>query len=202
MRWFVVGRTASGKDALRNRLEAELGWKFVKSCTTRSPRYPDEDTHTFVTWEEADSCSSKVARTFIRNTEGKMDEYYATKDEFESSDAYIIDPYGLYNLLRRDIASDANCGKFGLVYVQACSLSERVKNGIRRNSRLSKLKSFAQFACRNLYEGKAFSVFEDLLKFNVPLRNVEKRITVTNTYRDNFSLAISCISMLDEELRS
>ena len=67
MKVLVIGRTSTGKDALRNILEEKYGWKFVHSHTTRPKRTPTEDTHVFVTKEYADSVpiEDKVAKTVI-----------------------------------------------------------------------------------------------------------------------------------------
>ena len=65
MKVLIVGRTASGKDTLREALERKYGWKFVKSYTTRKKRFEAEDTHVVVSQKHADNVRNKVAVTFV-----------------------------------------------------------------------------------------------------------------------------------------
>ena len=53
-RLLIIGRTASGKDTLADALRHAYGMTFVKSCTTRPRRTPDEDTHVFLTEQQAE----------------------------------------------------------------------------------------------------------------------------------------------------
>ena len=92
MKTLIVGRTAHGKDYLRKILEDSFGWKFVKSRTTRPPRYEGENTHIFITNEEADNTpeSEIIAKTQIGDI-----RYFATKEDLDNADGYIIDPNGV-----------------------------------------------------------------------------------------------------------
>ena len=90
---LIVGRTASGKDTLQYALE-KRGITFVKSYSTRPPRYENEDTHIFITPEQVAPKEEMAAYTQINGY-----EYYATKDQVKQADAYIIDPVGLKMLV-------------------------------------------------------------------------------------------------------
>ena len=35
IKFLIIGRTGTGKDTLKETLEKDYGWKFVKSYTTR-----------------------------------------------------------------------------------------------------------------------------------------------------------------------
>lgn len=94
MKYLIIGRTATGKDTLRQYCE-ECGLSFVKSYTDRAPRYADEDTHVFLTPEEYDRLQKPVATTTIANA-----RYCATRDQVEKADAYIIDPDGAYEVMK------------------------------------------------------------------------------------------------------
>ena len=49
---LVMGRTASGKDSLVNKLSERTGLKQLISYTTRPPREGEGNTHIFVSEEE------------------------------------------------------------------------------------------------------------------------------------------------------
>ena len=52
MKLLIVGRTATGKDTLREALEKHANMTFVKSYATRPRRFENEDTHIFITKNE------------------------------------------------------------------------------------------------------------------------------------------------------
>ena len=60
------------------------------SVTTRPRRFPGENTHVFVTEEEANQMTERVAETVIAGY-----QYFATVGQFEECDVYVIDPRGL-----------------------------------------------------------------------------------------------------------
>lgn len=130
MKFLIVGRTASGKDTLREVLERKYGWKFVKSYTTRQKRYPNEGTHVFVSKQEAADFSDKVAVTYFDNGNG-LDEYFATRSQVEESDAYIVDPDGF----RQVVEAMKGCTAFALVYVYPVSELSQIWHALRRNWR-------------------------------------------------------------------
>ena len=92
IKWLLVGRTAAGKDFLAEQLK-QRGMRQVKSYATRPKRTPDEDTHLFISKEEAQNTTDKVAKTVI----GEY-EYFATRQQVIDSDIYVIDPIGVKEL--------------------------------------------------------------------------------------------------------
>ena len=86
---LLVGRSGSGKTTLEKML-VEIGFKSVKSYTTRPKRTEDEDNHTFVSKEEFDALENKIAYT---NFNGY--EYCATKEQLDNATVYVIDPAGV-----------------------------------------------------------------------------------------------------------
>ena len=94
MKTLILGRSAVGKDYLADKLSKNFGLKGVKSKTTRPIRFLHEDTHIFVNQETADKEVNKVAETKINGY-----TYYATKEDVDKADYYIIDPLGLYQLV-------------------------------------------------------------------------------------------------------
>lgn len=104
MKLLIVGRTATGKDTLRESLEKFAHMTFVKSYATRPKRYPAEDTHIFITKDQANEImktDTVIARTTIADN-----DYFATKSQVEDADGYIIDPIGIYELIDRMPTTD------------------------------------------------------------------------------------------------
>ena len=155
---LIVGRTSSGKDYFAERL-TEKGLSIVKSYTTRARRTPDEDTHIFVTEEEAAKITNKAATTII-----KGHEYFGTTDQVENSDIYIIDPRGLYQ-----ITENMPDESFLVVYVSADPEIRRQRAIARAmpseeltdEEKAEKEKDIGEdFDMRNADEDEQFSKFE------------------------------------------
>ena len=145
----IIGRTGSGKDYLAKKLE-EKGLKQIKSYTTRPKRNENEDTHTFITKEEADKITDKIAVTEINGY-----EYFATYSQVKENDIYIIDPNGL-KVLTENLKDE----KMIVVYVKADD-EERKERAINRAD--NKEKELEIFNKRNESENEQFTEFENLL---------------------------------------
>lgn len=94
--WLIVGRSGSGKDTLvDNLIEAHPNWTRVISKTTRPPR-SKEDKHIFT--DEAgyqkDLADGKIAAYNFYNGA----HYWATYEQIEAADFYIVDIPGLIEL--------------------------------------------------------------------------------------------------------
>ena len=94
MKFLIVGRAGVGKDTLAQELESVYDMKQLKSYTTRPRRTPDENTHVFITPEEAAAFTERAAETVINGY-----EYFATRQQVLEHDVYIVDPNGLYQLV-------------------------------------------------------------------------------------------------------
>ena len=147
MMYLIMGRTASGKDYFANLLE-QRGLVGVKSHTTRPPRSSEEDTHVFVSPNEADKLTDRVAYTKIGDY-----EYFATPQDVEGKDFYVIDPAGLTSL-----ADNMPDKAFRIIYVQA-SRDERKRHFVARQS-CSKEEAEKLFEERDAAETKQFDEFE------------------------------------------
>lgn len=106
--YLIVGRSGVGKDYLAKLLYYK-GLNMVISYTTRPKRYDGENTHIFISSDEAAEITDKVARTEINGY-----EYFATRRQVEDSDLYIIDPNGIEELVQNmpDV-------EFGIIYVES-----------------------------------------------------------------------------------
>lgn len=94
--FLIVGPSGSGKDTVVKKLCSYFHAKQLKSYTTRPKRYDDEDCHIFVVSNKEDfgdiksQYPNRVAETIFDNH-----FYFATKEQVEESDFYIIDPSGV-----------------------------------------------------------------------------------------------------------
>lgn len=92
----VMGRTASGKDALANKLCERTGLKLITSYTTRPQRVNEGNTHIFTTKEAYDKALSDGNMAAYTEIAGNV--YWTTIDQLYDNDVYIIDPVGVQNL--------------------------------------------------------------------------------------------------------
>lgn len=150
---LVVGRTGSGKDTYAKYLE-ELGLKGICSYTTRPRRENEGDTHIFIDELEVEKYPNKIAITKINGY-----TYFATKEQFEESDFYIIDPNGIDYLHTKypDLT-------YKIVYIYA-DYSVRKDRAINRVN-IDKEKEKEIFIQRNKSEENQFSVFENSILYN------------------------------------
>lgn len=86
-----MGLSGCGKDSFAR----SFGEQLI-SVTTRPPRYTGEASHVFVSEDEANQMTDRVAETIIDGY-----QYFATREQFEKCDVYVIDPKGLGDLCKR-----------------------------------------------------------------------------------------------------
>lgn len=167
---LIVGRTASGKSTLAKMLE-DMGAKILKSYTTREQRNKHDTDHIFITKEEAKTFKNKVARTVINGN-----EYFATLEQLENSDFYIIDPKGIESLL--ETIPDT---KFEAIYVMA-------DENIRKSRYMQRGESEEGFLDRNTDEVSQFNDFEIRMAIpnGLPI-NVSNIFVIKNNSWETFS---------------
>ena len=85
---LLVGKSGSGKNTVQDYLVRKYGLKPLLSYTTRERRFPEENTHTFITLQEYEDFNPV---DFIAYTFYNGNHYFATKKQFEEADIYIID---------------------------------------------------------------------------------------------------------------
>jgi guanylate kinase len=92
----VMGRSASGKDTLVQKLCERTGLKQIISYTTRERRVNEGDTHIFITDEEYENLNAngKIAAF----TQIGQHRYCCTIDQLYENDIYVIDPVGVQHL--------------------------------------------------------------------------------------------------------
>lgn len=171
---LVMGRTGSGKDTFADRYCEITGARKLKSFATRPKRSEGEDTHIFITKEEAEKFEpdSKVASTMI----GPY-EYFATRDQVQDSQVYIVDPVGFTKLL-------VNCPntKFYVLYLHSWYMARLTKCRERGDDRVVEEMRFAE---RDESEKIMFNEFEKAVSrqdFRDRYSNLEEVFFWRNTY--------------------
>lgn len=89
---LLVGKSGSGKNTVQDYLVKKYGLKPLLSYTTRDRRFPEENTHMFITLQEYEGFKQT---DFIAYTFYNGNHYFATKKQFEEADIYIIDLDGV-----------------------------------------------------------------------------------------------------------
>jgi len=88
--FLICGATASGKDCIANNLETN-GYKVLKSYATRPRRANEGNTHIFINENEVDKYDDRmIAYTKIGDY-----SYFATREQLDDCDIYIIDYEGI-----------------------------------------------------------------------------------------------------------
>lgn len=155
---IIIGRSGSGKDTVANIL-AKDGMKQLLSVTTRPKRSANENTHVFVSEEEAKQMTSRIAETVINGY-----QYFATRQQFDECDIYVIDPIGLRSLCNRCPDVDLN-----VIYIYA-DQDIRKERAIQRAE--DKKKEAEVFEKRTKSEDAQFSEFENAVLNNTVDRNI------------------------------
>lgn len=158
MKILIVGRTATGKDTLRESLEKHANMTFVKSYATRPRRFEGEDTHVFITKDEQKDIEQNdtvIAKTTIANN-----DYFATKSQVEKADGYIIDPVGIYALLKNMPET-----KFLILYLMPNKNHKDIYIG-RELTKGEKTKAdiIKDFETRYASEDKIFTEFDNKIE--------------------------------------
>lgn len=92
----LMGKTASGKDTLANKLCERTGLRQIISYTTRERRTNEGDTHIFISDEEYQTLedSGQIAAF----TQIGPYKYCCTINQLYENDIYVIDPIGVQHL--------------------------------------------------------------------------------------------------------
>ena len=99
MKLLIIGRTASGKDVLREALEHE-GLSFARSYTDRPRREGEGDTHRFVSASEMD----RLMPDLVLTTAVGEYRYGIERADFDIADGLVVDPGAIDEVA--ELASD------------------------------------------------------------------------------------------------
>lgn len=89
--YLIVGASGSGKTTIVDLLEDRYGLKSINSYTTRPMRYSNEKGHIFISSNRVEKYMDQMIAYTIYNGF----EYFATIDQIDRSDLYIVDPQGI-----------------------------------------------------------------------------------------------------------
>ena len=90
---LLVGRSGSGKSTVADILSRQYGRSILPSYTTRPKRFEKEEGHIFVNnmfYEKVSRSRDIVAYTYF-----DKHHYWATTQQVDENDIYIIDPDGV-----------------------------------------------------------------------------------------------------------
>lgn len=140
----LIGESGSGKDYIASILNICYGLIPLKSYTTRKPRYKDENTHIFISNSEVENYPNKIAITLFDNN-----VYFATSEQLDKSDVYIIDVNGV-NYLK----SHYNGNKEVITIYLKTSRSRRFIRLCKRDGFLKAIHRIRHdtYAFRNVYD--------------------------------------------------
>lgn len=165
--FFIVGRTASGKDSLTNAVAQDLNMKVLKSYATRPMRKDDPkdvESHIFIKPKEVKQYKSKIlAYTKI----GKF-EYFSTIDQLKESDFYIIDPNGIDFIKKQNIDGIRMC----IIYIY---VPEKIRQARALYRRKDDIETFKE---RNSKEQKQFDLFEKEKCWDYIITNINLKKTI------------------------
>lgn len=157
----VMGRTASGKDTLVNKLCERTGLKQLISYTTRERRVNEGDTHIFVTEEDYNQAKSNgqiAAFTKI----GRY-KYWCTIEQLYSVDCYVIDYDGLQHLRALNLPN-----------LRLVTVFINVPDDIREDRALNKRKDDRiKFRERNVNERDQFRTMLKNADFDYAIQNID-----------------------------
>ena len=94
--YLICGKSGSGKTTVVEKLEQDYGYHVLKSHTTRKPRHPNDTDHIYS--EISDYMIAKENNTIMASTVFDHNYYWATRDQLEDCDLYVIDKNGIESL--------------------------------------------------------------------------------------------------------
>lgn len=109
IKYIIVGRQASGKTTLAKKLE-EKGLHLLKTHTTRTKRFPEENQYHFVDKDHEETIKDQ---TLAKDTIGDVD-YYTTKQDVLTADIMVLTPSGIIEVAKT--FPDVN---FRIIYIVA-----------------------------------------------------------------------------------
>ena len=157
----IMGRTASGKDTIANKLCERLGLKQIISYTTRERRANEGETHIFAT--EADYQQAQESGQIAAFTQIGAFKYWCTIEQLYENDVYVIDYLGLKRLRELHLPN-----------LRLVTIFINVPDEIRSDRALNKRKDDKiTFRKRNLDEAAQFREMMKNLDFDYSVSNIE-----------------------------
>lgn len=157
----LLGKTASGKDFLVNKLCERAGLKQLVSYTTRERRINEGDTHIFITDEQYQQLQDEGQIAAF--TQIGQYKYCCTIDQLYENDVYVIDYRGLKHL------RELNLPELRLVTVFI-----NVPDDVREYRALNQRKDDkVKFRARSFAEREQFREMMNNADFDYSVSNIE-----------------------------
>lgn len=157
----LMGKTASGKDTLANKLCERTGLRQVISYTTRERRVNEGDTHIFIS--DDDYQTLEINGQIAAYTQIGQYKYCCTINQLYENDIYVIDPIGVKHL------RELNLPNLRLVTVFV-----NVPDDIREDRAINQRKDDkAKFRTRSFAEREQFREMQKNADFDYSINNIE-----------------------------
>ena len=157
----VLGRTASGKDSLVNKLCERTGLKQIISYTTRPRRENEDDTHIFVSQYEYQTMLTNGDVAVDTNIAGNY--YWSTIEQLYESNVYIIDYIGYQKLKELNLPN-----------IRLVSIYINVPDNIREERALNKRRDDrSKFRARDFAERQQFREMLKNADFDYAISNMD-----------------------------
>lgn len=160
--FLIVGASGSGKTAICSWLEQNTSLTQIQSYTTRPPRSERENGHVFVSNKDFLSVDDRdvVAYTFYNNC-----HYWATTQQLEDNDLYVIDPAGVEYLIHQY----SGAKKIRIVYIDS-PIHTRVQ---RMEDRGDSFPMIMERIVNDVVDFKDFAMHADYIVHNSDDRSLE-----------------------------
>jgi guanylate kinase len=156
-----MGKSASGKDTLVNKLCERTGLKQVISYTTRGRRVNEGETHIFISDDEYQKL--EAGGQIAAFTQIGQHKYCCTIDQLYDNDVYVIDPIGVKHL------RELNLPNLRLVTVFI-----NVSDDVREERALNKRgDDKAKWRARNFAEREQFREMLKNADFDYAVSNID-----------------------------
>lgn len=169
--YLICGKSGSGKTYVADKLHDERGYSILKSYTTRKPRHESDDDHIYVS--VSDYYATKETGEIAAATYFEHNFYWATRDQLNPSELYVIDKDGIESLKELDGFNR----QVVVIYIDT-SEDVRMKNMRLRGDSSNKIGK------RLSYDATAFEGIEDLADFIVDGDDMNKWVVVSGIIDD------------------
>ena len=157
----LMGRTASGKDTLANKLCERTGLKQIISYTTRERRVNEGNTHIFIS--DAEYQALEDSGRIAAFTQIGPYKYCCTIDQLYENDVYVIDPEGIKHLRELNLPN-----------LKLVTIFINVPDDVRKDRALNKRQDDRHtFMQRDIAERDQFRLMLRNADFDYSITNLE-----------------------------